>query len=342
MKILILGSAKIYSLERIFEKNLSDLGHEVKLMPIHDDFHDYFFRSIFNKIKIRLSISGILRKLNENILYEANNSSYDIIWVFKGMEVFPSTLDKLNKTGAKLVNYNTDHPFEYVGKGSGNNRVLSSINKYDLYLTYSKSIAHALEEKYKVEAAYFPFGYEQVETRLPKENEEIIKVCFVGNADSKRKEILKFILSKNIPIDVYGNSWQANDFLSFPLLDINGPIFQEEFREIGSKYRIQLNIFRTHNENSHNMRTFDMPGLGGIMLAPESDEHNEFFEDGKEAFFYKSNEELISKIKSILSLDYEEAKAIREAAILRSQKSKYSYRDRTKLFLEIVKDKLKL
>ena len=42
---------------------------------------------------------------------------------------------------------------------------------------------------------------------------------------------------------------------------------------------------RIHNPDSHNMRSFEVPGVGGIMVAPDTKEHRIFFEVGKEIFY---------------------------------------------------------
>lgn len=50
------------------------------------------------------------------------------------------------------------------------------------------------------------------------------------------------------------------------------------------------------------MRTFETPGIGGIMLAPKTSEHTEFFINHSEAFFFHNIEECLTMINFLLSL----------------------------------------
>ena len=84
------------------------------------------------------------------------------------------------------------------------------------------------------------------------------------------------------------------------------------------KYRVQLNLMRPHNPDTHNMRSFEVPGVGGIQLAPDTDDHKTYFEPGKEIFLYKNLEECTSQIKKILALNTEDARKIRDHARMRS------------------------
>jgi spore maturation protein CgeB len=88
------------------------------------------------------------------------------------------------------------------------------------------------------------------------------------------------------------------------------------------------------------MRTFEIPAVGGIQLAPYSVEHEMFFEEGKEIFLYRTTEELIMKAWHILGLSEEEASSIRENALKRCSLDDYSYEGRSKIVLKAFKELL--
>ena len=77
------------------------------------------------------------------------------------------------------------------------------------------------------------------------------------------------------------------------------------------------------------MRTFEVPGIGGIMLAPDTTEHRMFFENGREVFLFKDIDECANLIKWLLQLSKGEADEIRRAARERSLKSGYTYEARS-------------
>ncbi|MBA7681728.1 hypothetical protein ES703_90068 [subsurface metagenome] len=80
-------------------------------------------------------------------------------------------------------------------------------------------------------------------------------------------------------------------------------------------------------------RSFEIPACGAFMLAERTNEHLELFEEGKEAEFFSSNEELIKKIRYYINHP-EKRKRIAEAGRQRCLKSRYSYQDRLKEILE--------
>ena len=121
------------------------------------------------------------------------------------MEIFPKTLKRLKSLNIKLVNYNGDHPFQYLSRGSGNENVKNSISLYDHHFSYSKEIVKHLKEKYQVTSSWLPFAY--LNTK-PAQKNELSKICFIGNPDKERLRIIQLLINNNIPVDVYGIGWE--------------------------------------------------------------------------------------------------------------------------------------
>jgi spore maturation protein CgeB len=329
MKVLLLGSVAPGSLESFYLKyllNRSDF--EVKVYACHDVFYSFHRESFFNKILLKAGLSSVYKKINSEIISIAEEFKPDILLVFKGMEVYVSTLTELKNRGIKLVNYNPDHPFIFFGRGSGNKNVERGIEKYDLYLTYSDVIASDLVATYKVKTGVIPFGYNYLSERPVRREEEINKICFIGNPDRERAEIIKYLSDNDLPVDVYGQNW--NSWLSNGRkISVFDSVYEGEFLAVANKYRIGLNLFRPHNNGSHNMRSFEMLATGTIQLLPYSKQQEIFFEDEKEVFYYRSKKDLVQKAKSILALPFELASEIKSNAIAKSTKGKFSYKDRT-------------
>lgn len=339
MKLLIYGSASPYALESFYEKYLQ-LEHEVNICSGSDRFHDFYRASIMHKIIFRCGFSTIYQKINDGLMNEIQQYRPDVLLVFKGMELYPETIRSIRKSGVFTVNYNPDHPFEFHGRGTGNRNVVDSIPLYHLHISYSLAIKEKLEQHYHVACEWLPFGYEPVKLEFPSETEEIKRLCFIGYADPQRVEVVKQLTEASIPVDVYGPNW--NRFLKpSGSLQIFPAIYNETFNRTAVKYRVQLNLFRPHNEHSHNMRSFEMPGIGSIMLAPDSREHRMFFEDQAELFLFDSTEKIIQLTKAILDLPYCESVAIRQRAREKALQSGYSYPDRAKQITHILSKYLK-
>ncbi|HVU57442.1 MAG TPA: glycosyltransferase [Puia sp.] len=336
MKILIVGSDKVYSIENFYVRHMRQAGADVRNFPAQRFFYDHYQKSIVNKIIFRAGLSGILRRINAALLKEVEAFRPSVVWVFKGMEIYPSTLEKIRQRGIKLVNYNPDNPFIFSGAGSGNKHVQQSIGLYDLHFTYNLAIRDQLEKQYGMRTAFLPFGYELDDREYLEfaKEKEVSRVCFAGNPDAQRASFLMSLLESGIPIDVIGNDWDK--FIRHPLAGLYGPVYKDAFWRVLRKYRVQLNLLRIHNEDSHNMRTFEAPGVGGIMLAPRTTEHMLFFTDGEDAFLYGDLDECKEKINYLLSMPEGQAAEIRARARARSVTAGYSYRDRAMHALNIL------
>ena len=329
MKILVIGSDKIEALENPFVQYLSEMGAEVTVFPAQTKFYNYYEKGLVNKLLYRLGISGILGQINRELKEKVEAFGPDLIWVFKGMEVLPSSLSWAKQRGIKLVNFNPDNPFLFSGRGSGNKNVTDSIGLFDLHFTYNQRVKEQFGRQFNMPVADLPFGFDIPEAVYQQtvREKEVLKLCFLGNPDGSRASFITGMAEAGLPIDVYGNNWKR--FLSHQNVQIFDSVYGVDFWKILRKYRVQLNLMRPHNPDSHNMRTFEVPGVGGIMLAPVTKEHILFFEADKEVFFYNDLQDAVNKARYLIGLDENEAGKIRSAARNRSLLSGYSYRDRT-------------
>ena len=336
MKILVVGSDKGFAIENIYIKYLQLAEMEVHRFPSRSIFFDYYQRSIVNKLLFRLGVSRIYNTINNQLKKTVIDFRPEVIWVFKGMEIFPETLEWLRQEGIKLVNYNADNPFIFSSNGSGNRNLTDSLHLYDLHLTYSQSVRNRIQEEFKIKTVLLPFGFD-IEQSLVERcmlEPEISEVCFLGNPDKSRAKFIQALADKGIPMVVYGKDW--NRFINHPGIKIHRPVHGEDLWRVLRKYRVQLNLVRVHNEDSHNMRTFEVPGVGGIMVAPNTSDHRLYFEDGQEVILFNELKDCVEKIRQTLNFPKERADEIRTAARKRSLESKYSYRDRTQQVINVL------
>ena len=160
LKLLVIGSDKVFAIENFYVKYLNKSEHEVFQYPAQSFFYDYLQKSIFNKILFRLGYKKIYRIINKELREKIAQTTPDILYVFKGMEVYPETLVWAKNKGVKLVNYNPDNPFLFSGRGSGNSNITASISLYDVHLTYNLQVKSDIESRFKIAAFWIPFGFE--------------------------------------------------------------------------------------------------------------------------------------------------------------------------------------
>ena len=259
----------------------------------------------------------------------SHHAGTSALLVFKGMELFPSTLASIRAQGVELFCYNPDHPFVYSGRGSGTDLMRQSLSLYRTYFTYHRG-AKAELEAHGIPSELVPFGYEAAAMVEPlvAEEDEVIRGCFIGNPNPLRVRVFKQ-LEGRIPLDLYGRGW-ANHFRRSKHIRVHGPVYDAEHWRIMAKYRFQLNAMAAHNTDAHNMRTFAAPAAGAIMVAPRTLDHERFFEDGEEVMLYNDADDAVDLGQKLLSMTYDEAMTLRLAARKRCSDSDYAYAERTR------------
>ena len=257
------------------------------------------------------------------------------------MEIFPETLETL-RIDFKLANYNPDHPFIISSRGSGNTNVTESVGKYHLHFCYHHELQKKIEREYGIPTVFLPFGYEKNDVIYIDQSTivENNRVCFQANPDKYRVEKVQFLTDNGIEVDVYGHGWHKTHLKDNNKVNIFPIASRSEFWYLNQKYRVQLNLFRKYNYGSHNMRTFEIPAVGGIQLTPYSEEQASFFEQNKEIFFFKDDEDMVVQVKKLISSSQEEISQIRTAARKRSMESGYSFKDRSKTVYNVFKNLL--
>jgi len=332
MKVLVVGAGKAPAIERYYVDHLRELGVTAEHYAAQNVFFDHYEKNLLNKVAFKAGFSRIYHKINQEFKNIVEEFGPDIIWVFKGMELFPASLQWARDKKIRLANYNTDNPFLFSGSGSGNKNVADSLPLYDLHLTYDRDIRKRFAEQYGIRCELLPFGFEESETLYRKllELPEKRSLCFVGSPDKERIEFLEAVAAE-IPLTIYGPEWR--DSIKSDNVTIYDSVYGEDFWKILRQYRVQLNYMRPHNLNSHNMRSFEVPGIGGIMLAPATTDHKEYFEAGQEIFLYSDVRECILKARHILDLPAEDAALIRKRVREKCITSGYSYLGRTRQVL---------
>jgi len=300
IKLLLIGSDYEWSVECSYLKALKNIQIDCDLYAVQNIFYDYYYASLYHKIIFRLGLSTILKKINKDLVLFVEQYAPTHIWVFKGMEVLPNTLQEWKSKGIKLINYNPDNPFIFTGSGSGNKNITNSINLYDWYLSYDSTVVKQLEQM-NIHSSLFPFAIDMpTDLNFSKAALGINKIAFIGNPDQERIVFLNQLAEFKIPIDVYGHNW--NKFSLHKGIEVHDAIDKAAYQQVVPKYRAVLNLMRIHNLDSHNMRSLEIPAYGGVQLASRTKDHARFFEDGKELFLFSDAQEAASQWHRIQAL----------------------------------------
>lgn len=341
MKVLILGSFDIGALENYYVRGLLSKTSFVDKFDITEAYYSKLNEAFVNKVVNKVKPSFFFRSINTQLLQFIGNRQYDVILVFKGLTLFPETINELKKNTRLLCCYNPDHPFKFFSEGSGNKNILESIPLYDIYFSYARRIAGDLNYRYKVSAYSVPFGYDDSSFPEPTDQSRDFynKWLFIGAYDRERSLFLEKLDGNDI--DIYGDSkWRSRNRINIGRYK-GQPLYNMDYRQAIRCSKGVFNLLRRQNieEESHNMRSFEVPGYGGVLIANRTEEQMSFFEDNKEAVYFDSIGELKDKL-DYLRKHPGKIDAIKSAALERSRNSNYSYTDRSQELYRILENHL--
>jgi len=234
------------------------------------------------------------------------------------------------------VNYNPDHPLTFFSEGSGNQHITKSIPLYDVHVSYSQSIVKKITQRYHLPAFQIPFGFDDSLIQEKANKSYATDFVFIGAYDQKRAKILNLIKVDNFKI--FGNTaWRKRTIFkkNIPRFYQGHGLYDAAYTNALQTAKGTINLLRKQNlvENAHNMRTFEVPGFGGLLISQRTAEQENIFKDGKEAIFWNSISELNDKL-TFLNKHPATVIKIKKAAYTRSHKGQYAYQYRVKKFHE--------
>lgn len=333
MKVLLLGAFEKGALENYYVEGLQKEGLPVVTYDIATPYYLQIEQSLFNKVVNKVYPAVFYKPINDDLQQFIVGKKYDVILVFKGLTLFPETIISLKEHTRLLCCYNPDHPFNFFSEGSGNSNILNSITHYDLYITYAKNIAKELQRLYKVASGVIPFGFDSSAlTKTDKNTVFADQLLFIGAYDKERTSFLSSLESDHLAI--YGDQkWGTrNRHNAFIRKAYKGrSLYDDDYKTAINTSKGVLNLLRKQNieESSHNMRTFEVPGYGGLLITNRTDEQMAFFEGDKEAVFFDTVEELKEKLQ-YLDSNPKKVMQMKQAAMNRSFRSDYSYAHRSR------------
>lgn len=324
-RLLIVGSSEEGALEAAYAAAFRRAG--VETIVFDPDAHT-FGRS--SRILTRLTwslrhlaVSATLRR------YIARAPRFDAVLVFKGYFLDRACLQFCRaRTGVPWLNFNPDSPFD-PGRSTSSRHIRETIGDYDLYIIWSRELVTRLRAAGARRAEYLPFAAAP-EAHFPDPARDLQlqgTLTFVGSHDAQRAEWLGSLAG--MPLAIYGNAWQDLPRRSALRAHVRSrAVYGAGLRRIVSSSLASINILRPQNAGAHNMRTFEVPAMGGLLLTSRSSEQQAFFPENEASLMFERPQELRSVAERLLRGDYD-VNAMKANALERARAHTYHARART-------------
>ena len=127
------------------------------------------------------------------------------------------------------------------------------------------------------------------------------QVGFVGAYERERWELMRMLAEHGIEVRVWGENWRKKH-ACHPRLKIEcQPLWGDDYTRAVCSFDINLGFLRKLNRDLQTQRSIEIPACAAFMLAERTSEHSQLFDEGKEAEFFSSPDELLHKTEFYLS-----------------------------------------
>lgn len=274
--------------------------------------------NLWYKIAYHLFLFGIPISLpddgniNKQIRKKIDSTEYDVVWIDKGIIVFPETLKEIKKKSpsTKIISYSPDN---MALRHNQSQQYLECIPLYDYIITNKSYIIEDMKRLGAKNLTFVNNSYSEdfhklYELSETERNELGGDVGFIGAWEEERCKSILYLVDHGVKVKVFGDAkWNKYSNYS-PNLTIMGRLLKnEDYCKSLHAFRISLCFLRKMNFDTQTTRSVEIPACGGFMMAERTDEHLSLFEENKEAVYFSSNKELLEKCRYYL--ENEEARS---------------------------------
>lgn len=261
---------------------------------------------IVRRLEHRLLAGPNVARFNRDLLRRAAGlRSIDVVWVDKGRWLFPATLEEIkHRTGALLLHYSPDpafivHTSRHFQRG---------LPLYDLCVTTKR---YEIEAYCRAGAREVIFTLQGIDDRFSRVRECTAAGCtgrsgvvFIGHRERHYEEVLTNVARAGLDLVIYGPGWhrrcRAMDRLRVPH---RGPVWGDAYALALARAKVGLGLLCKRYPDQFTTRSFEIPAAGAMLLAERTAEHQELFDEGKEAEFFSDTSELVDKLRFYLAHD---------------------------------------
>lgn len=336
MKILVAGYGQYPWFAPAWVEGIRRLGQEVQFF----DWSPFSSSNTWGKIQHQWMWGPDISKINSELQNAVRQGRPEILLVHCGFPLNPETVSALTRA-CWVTEFHHDDPFGDFGREPYFRLFRKAIPFYHSHhvireenvLDYRRlGVQHVrLMLRYYVPWLHYP--------RREKPSQKIgsgLGLLFVGHAERDRRILyITDLVESGLPIRLFGaNRWSR--YLPpqvYRKCAISStPLLGEDYASAVSAAKICLAFHSAANRDSYSYRVFEIPACGGFLLAERTEVMRGLYEEGVEAEFFESSQELLDKAR--FYLHHEEARTrIAERGHERCLRSGYDVVSRMKQWL---------
>ena len=314
MKILVVGDGHSEIHEVAVAEAFRKLGHQVDVFYWNKYFrtNNFVVRQWF-RVQNKFILGPQITKMNRDFVAKARQIIPDLIFIYRGTHVTPSTISKLKEQipNCKVFGYNNDDPFALGHPPYLWRNFIAGVPHYDVVLAYRHRNIDQLREigarRVELLRSWFvPWIHNPVDMTEDDTNLYCCDVVFVGHYEpDQRVALLESIVRRGWHLRLFGPGYDWDPvILRSPELAGQVPVrlvWGEEYNRALCGARVALCFLSKLNGDTYTRRCFEIPAARTFMLSEYSDDLASLFREGVDAEFFRTPEEMIAKIERYLA-----------------------------------------
>ena len=229
----------------------------------------------------------------------------DLVWIEWATDLEPEVLMRIKNLDPRplLVSLQDDNPWgERHGDAWIWKKYFKIAHLFDLHLVKRNSDVKNLQAlgakqcRLWRHGVYSPLFHPPV-VPVPKK----YPVSFVGTCIDGRAKLVEYLLVNKIPVHVFGNRWVQRSNLPqrFPA-NFHPAAEGEAYVNVIHQSQICLGLVSHSHNDEWTMRTYEVPGCAGLLLAERTAVHEELFAEDVEAAFFSDPKDCLLKLQTLL------------------------------------------
>ena len=309
-KILVIGPLNEGELALSYARAFERLGMEVVRFDSERALRQAS-RLAGNRLLRRAMRSRLWNAVNREAMRVAQDVRPALTFAVKCSFFHPETVREIRRiTGAPFVNCYPDNPYMGITwdprEASALRRdLIDVLRQYSLLFMWERSLLERLQRD-GVESRYLTFAVDS-DVFQPRALSEGLRcedcntmheVAFVGTYTRSRGAEVMAI--RRHVVAIWGIHWPRKWRGLSGQHRAHPPVWGNAVSEIYARAPVALNVLNAESLDGANMRSFEIPGSGGVMLARYSREQDEIFPENEAAAYYRSPEQIDDKIDELL------------------------------------------
>lgn len=245
---------------------------------------------------------------------QLHHRAFDLCYVDGGEWVTPSIISLLRSHAKKVINYNIDDPLGPRDRQRFK-AYRQSLPYYDINVVIRKeNVAEAYALRAKKVLLVHRSADEISHAQRKIDQMDYLawasEVLFLGTWFPERSPFLVNLIKLGVPLTIRGANWhKAPEWKFLKNYWKGGNISGDEYAKAIQCAKVNLGLLSKENRDLHTTRSLEIPALGGLLCAQRTSEHLEMYIEGREALFWKDEEECAEMCKFAL-VDENRRKAI--------------------------------